>query len=619
MPGRPQRIATAPAGTSGGAADKRPAALLLLATFAAVLWANGIWASAPAAASYGNFWDTTVQVRAGGTGLELTLRELVNDALMAVFFFVVGLEVRREFALGELTNRSRAVVPVVAAAAGLAVPAVIFLAFTAGTENAGAWGVVISTDTAFLLGALAIVGPKVPGRLRIFLLTLAVVDDVAALSVIAVVYTDHLEPAALVLAFAGLAAVFCTRYLPRGRGPVYAVLAVLTWLAFYASGVHPTLAGVGIALLVPVFAPSRHQVEHALDLARIFRQSPNSGYARAAASSLRESISINERLHSAYTPYVDYLILPLFALANAGVRLDGATLDRAARSPLAWGIVSGLVLGKFLGIFGASAVLKRLRIGEFGPGLTLGRIAGGAALSGIGFTIALFIIGLAVEDPVLQNEARVAVLAASVLAFAAGTVVFRVEERRRPAVPPGQILARPVDPGRDHVVGPPDAPLTLVEYGDYECPFCSRATGTIMEVREHFGPELRYVWRHFPLSRVHPNAVAAAEAAEAAARQGQFLPYSAHLFEHQDDLLPEDLLRAAEEMGLDMERFEADQRSAEVSNRVLDDALDAESMDLHGTPTFFIGARRHHGPYDAATLIAALEASRLSGPDPRRP
>ena len=609
---RLRRVATAPGRTGAGTADKRPAALLLLATVLAVLWANGLWANTPFAGSYERFWEATAEVRAGGMVLELTFRELVNDALMAVFFFVVGLEVRREFALGELTNRSRAVVPVVAAAAGLAVPAVIFLGFTAGTPNAAAWGVVISTDTAFLLGALAIAGPKVPGRLRIFLLTLAVVDDVAALSIIALVYTEHLEPVPLLLAFLGLAAVYCTRYLPAGRGAAYAVLAVLTWLAFYASGVHPTLAGVGIALLVPVFAPSRRQVEHALDLATVFRQSPNSGYARAAASSLRESISINERLHSAYTPYVDYLILPLFALANAGVRLDGQTLARAVQSPLAWGVICGLVLGKFTGIFGASTVLKRLRIGEFGPGLTLGRIAGGAVLSGIGFTISLFIIGLAIEDPEVQNEARAAVLAASLLAFACGSVLFRVVERRRPAVPPGQVLARPVNPARDHVVGPADAPLTLVEYGDYECPFCSRATGTILEVREHFGDELRYVWRHLPLTRVHPNAVAAAEAAEAADRQGRFRAYSAHLFEHQENLLPGDLLNAAESLGLDMDRFEADLRSAEVSNRVLDDALDAESMDLNGTPTFFIGTRRHHGPYDAATLIAALEASRHS-------
>ena len=609
MPGRPPRTVSGTAAGSAGAAEKRPAALLLLATVLAVLWAN-----APFAASYEDFWASTLQMRAGSMSLELTAREVVNDALMAVFFFVVGLEVRREFTLGELTNRSRAVIPVAAAAAGIAVPAAVFLLFTAGTEDAAAWGVVISTDTAFLLGALAIVGPRVPGRLRIFLLTLAVVDDVAALSIIALVYTEHVDVVPLLLAFAGLAAVALTRYLPGGRGPVYAVLAVLTWLAFYASGVHPTLAGVGIALLVPVFPPGRREVEHALDLAQVFRQSPNSRYARAAASSLRESISINERLHSAYTPYVNYLILPVFALANAGVQLQGPTLQRALLSPLAWGIVCGLVGGKFIGIFGAAAVLHRLRIGAFGPGLTLGRIAGGAALSGIGFTIALFIIGLAIEDPARQNEARVAVLAASVLAFAAGTVVFRIAERRRPAVPVGEVLARPVDPDRDHVVGPADAPLTLVEYGDYECPFCSRATGTILEVRAYFGSDLRYVWRHLPLPQVHPHAVAAAEAAEAAGRQGRFLEYSAHLFENQDNLLPDDLLGAAAGLGLDVDRFETDLRSAEVRNRVLDDALDAETMDLHGTPTFFIGHRRHHGPYDAGTLIRALEELRSSGP-----
>ncbi|MDN3905725.1 Na+/H+ antiporter NhaA [Arthrobacter sp. YD2] len=604
MPRRSGRSTSLAAPSGGGSADKRPAALLLLATVLAVAWAN-----APFAASYEEFWHSTAELRAGGMVLELSFRELVNDALMAVFFFVVGLEVRREFALGELTNRARAAVPVAAAAAGLLVPALIFLLFTAGTGNAAAWGVVISTDTAFLLGALAIAGPRFPGRLRIFLLTLAVVDDVAALSIIALVYTARLEWVPLPLALLGLAAVYCARYLPAGRGPAYAGLAVLTWLAFYASGVHPTLAGVGIALLVPVFQPGRREVEDAVQLAQVFRQSPNSGYARAAASGLRESISINERLHGAYTPYVNYAILPLFALANAGVRLDRSTVASAVTSPLVWGIICGLVLGKFLGIFGASAVLRRLGAGEFGPGLTLGRIAGGAALSGIGFTISLFIIGLAIPDPAVQNEARVGVLAASVLAFAAGTLIFRIVERS-PAVPPGQVLARPVDASRDHVAGNPDAPLTLVEYGDYECPFCSRATGAISEVRRHFGSELRYVWRHLPLTRVHPHAVAAAEAAEAAHRQGQFFPYSAYLFEHQEQLDPEDLLTAAETLGLDPDRFEADLRSADIRNRVLDDALDAESMDLHGTPTFFIGNRRHHGPYDSATLIRLLEADR---------
>ncbi|MBD7996620.1 Na+/H+ antiporter NhaA [Arthrobacter sp. Sa2CUA1] len=585
--------------------EKRAAALLLLFTLLALLWANS-----PLSFTYSEFWETTVELRAGRWDLELTLQEVVNDLLMALFFFAVGLEVRREFALGELTNRSRAVVPVAGAAAGIALPAVIFLVIAGGTEYAHAWGVVISTDTAFLLGALAIVGPRFPGRLRIFLLTLAVVDDVAALSIIALVYTEQLQVLPLLAGFGGLAAVAASRYLPRGRGAAYAVLAAATWLAFYYAGVHPTLAGVAVALFVPVFAPRRHEVERALELAQTFRQSPNSEYARAAAGSLRESISINERLQSALAPWVSYLILPLFALANAGVQLDGATLAAAARSPLTWGVAGGLAVGKFTGIFGISALLRRLGAGEFGPGLTLGRIAGGAALSGIGFTISLFIISLAIHDPAAANEARVGVLSGSLLAFGLGTVVFKVLEVRAPIEPVGKHLARPVDPGRDHVFGAPDAPLTLVEYGDFECPFCSRATGVVDEVREYFGAELRWVWRHLPLTRVHPHAVLAAEAAEAASLQGRFGPYASGLFADQDHLDPEDLLALAERLGLDLDRFESDLRSADVVNRVRDDALDAEAMDLHSTPTFFVNGVRHRGPYDAAALIRSLEATR---------
>jgi len=585
--------------------EKRAASLLLLFTVLALLWANSA-----VSLSYAEFWETTVELRIGSWDLELTLQEVVNDLLMAVFFFTVGLEVRREFALGELTNRSRAVVPVAGAAAGIALPALVFLLIAGRTEYAHAWGVVISTDTAFLLGALAIVGPRFPGRLRIFLLTLAVVDDVAALSIIALVYTDHLQLMPLLAGFAGLAAVAASRYLPRGRGAAYAVLAAATWLAFYYAGVHPTLAGVAVALFVPVFAPRRHEVERALELAQTFRQSPNSEYARAAAGSLRESISINERLQSALSPWVSYLILPLFALANAGVELDGATLSAAARSPLTWGVAVGLALGKFTGIFGVSALLRRMGLGEFGPGLTLGRIAGGAALSGIGFTISLFIISLAINDDAAQNEARVGVLTGSLLAFGLGTVIFKVLEARAPLEPVGKHLARPVDPSRDHVFGHPDAPLTLVEYGDFECPFCSRATGVVDEVREHFGGELRWVWRHLPLTRVHPHAVQAAEAAEAASLQGRFGPYASGLFEDQDHLEPADLLGLAENFGLDPDRFEADLRSADVVNRVRDDALDAEAMDLHSTPTFFVNGIRHRGPYDAAALIRALNATR---------
>jgi Na+/H+ antiporter NhaA len=596
----------------GAIGQNRAAALLLLiATVVAVVWAN------VAHGAYEAFWEMELTVGLGDIRLDFTLHALVNDALMAIFFFTVGLEVRREFAIGELTSWSRALVPVVAALAGLIVPALLFFWVALPSGYAHAWGVVISTDTAFLVGALALVGPRIPGRLRIFLLSLAVVDDIGALSIIALVYTENFTPLPLLIAAVGLVGVYFTRYLPSGRGPVYATLAIIVWLAFLASGVHPTLAGVAIALLVPVYRPNRRDVEHALDLARTFRQSPNTEYARAAANSLRESISINERLQSAYAPYVAYVILPLFALANAGVELTPEILAGAMTSALTWGIVIGLVAGKFLGVFGSSAMLRLLKIGDFGPGLTLDRIAGGAALCGIGFTISLFIVDLAIDDEVAQNEARVGVLAASVLAFVVATIVFRVSDALHPDVQTGETLVRPVDPRRDHIFGSMQAPYEIVEYGDFQCPFCLKASGSIEEVRRELGDQLRYVWRHAPLTTQHPNALAGAEASEAAALQGRFFEFERGLFSDQEHQLPSDIVRLAASLGLDVERFERDLTEPEVTARVRDDMLDAEAMNISSVPTFFLNGRRHHGPYDAQTLIRSLQASPEQPATPR--
>ncbi|NNH05204.1 Na+/H+ antiporter NhaA [Microbacterium ulmi] len=583
--------------------NRAGALLLLLATAAAVVWAN------ISTGSYHDLWETHLTVGVGDLRLDFTLHALVNDALMAIFFFTVGLEVRREFAIGELTSWSRAVVPVIAAIAGLVVPAVLFVLIASGTGHENAWGIVISTDTAFLVGALALIGPKASGRLRVFLLALAVVDDIGALSIIALFYTADFTPLPLLIAAAGLVGIYFTRYVRYGRGPIYATLAIVVWLSFLASGVHPTLAGVAVALLVPVYRPNRRDVEQALELARTFRQSPNSEYARLAANSLRESISINERLQSAYAPYVAYVILPLFALANAGVELSGEILSAALRSPLTWAIVVGLVVGKFVGVWGSAFVMKTFRWGEFGPGLTLDRIAGGAALCGIGFTISLFIVDLSIDDETAQNQARVGVLAASVIAFVLATAVFRLSDARRPEDDGGRTLVRPVDPSRDHISGPVDAPLTIVEYGDFQCEFCLKASGSIEEVRKELGDGLRYVWRHAPLERFHPNALAAAEAAEAAALQGKLFEFGRSLFADQEHQLPSDIIRRARELGLDVDRFEEDLVSPEVSARVRDDMLDAEAMDITAVPTFYINGQRHIGPYDAQSLIRALYAT----------
>lgn len=587
--------------------ENAAAGLLLAFTLAAILWANSPWGD-----SYWALLDTHVGFNFGAHHFELTVKHLVNDGLMTFFFFIVGLEVTREFAIGELTDRSRAVVPVVAAGAGLLIPAVIFLLFNPSGEDAQAWGVVISTDTAFLIGALAIIRPKFPARLRIFLLTLAVVDDVGALCVIALFYSDRIQVVPLVISVVLIGAIALVRLLPVARGPAYAVLAFGLWVALFVAGVHPTLAGVAVALLIPVFTPERRQVEQAVDLMRAFRQSPNSQYARAATRGLRQSISINERLQTAVGPYVSFLVLPLFALVNAGVLLDRHSVVAALHSPLTWGIVAGLVVGKFVGITGATWFMRRTGIGQLAPGLTLRRVTGGAALSGIGFTISLFIVDIAISDPARKEQALIGVLIASVTAFLAGWAIFRITDWVSPPEPVGMKLLRPVDPERDHIRGNPDAPLTLVEYGDYECPFCSRATGAIDEVRAHFGDELRYVWRHLPLERVHPRAFDAARAAEAAALQGKFFEMGRELFGHQDDLEWSDMYRYAVAIGCDIDRFDQDVRvhSSTVLHRVQDDAQDAELMDLNSTPTFFVNGKRHKGPWDSASLIRALEAGR---------
>lgn len=598
-----ERIADARRGDSS---ETLAAAFLLAATLAALVWANSPWGE-----TYQAFWHTPLSITVGAHGIEPDLQHWVNDGLMALFFFVVGLEVKREFAMGELRDTSRAAVPIVAAVAGLAVPALLFLVLNPSGPASAAWGVVISTDTAFVLGLLAVVGPSRALRLRVFLMTLAVADDVGALAIIAVVYTDDLRVGPLLVSFLGLALVLLLRRMRVWRGAGYLVVSLVTWTAMYLSGVHPTLAGVMIALLLPVYPPRRREVEHAAALTRAFRQSPNPEYARAARLGLERAVSVNERLMRLYQPYTAFLVVPIFALANAGVVLSRETLTAAATSPLTWGIVLGLVIGKFVGITGATALFARIRPQALAPGLTFPQIAGGAALSGVGFTISLFIVDLALEDPLLQDEARVGVLSASVIAALLGWGVFALGARLAPppAGPPTKLL-RPVG-RRDHVRGPVDAPLTVVEYGDFECPFCSKATGVARELREHFGDRVRYVFRHYPLDDYHPHARYAAQAAEAAAAQGKFWEMHDTLFRHSDDLERDAVDGYAAAVGLDMKRYEEDIRTGDFVTRVEDDELDALTSELPGTPAFYLGGadtpRRHDGPHDTATMIRELE------------
>lgn len=577
------------------------AAILVAATLLAVVWVNS-----PIGDTYDEFWHLKAGFVLGPYELILDLKHWVNDGLMALFFFTIGLEVKRELAIGELTDRRRAAVPIVAAVAGLALPALIFLAFNAGTAAAHAWGVVVSTDTAFVLALLALVGPRPGTRLRLFLVTLAVADDIGALTIIAFFYTESLSWGWLGLALLGLAVVGLLRWLRVRRDGAYLAVGILTWIAAYQSGVHATLAGVAIALILPVYPPKREAVERVEAVTRAFRQSPSAEYERLARRQITSSVAINERLQVLLRPFIALVVLPLFALANAGVSLSGESLAAAATSRLTWGVIAGLVIGKLVGVLLGARLAARTPWAELPPGLTHKQLAGGAALAGIGFTISLFIVDLALDDPALQDQARVGVFAASLIAAGLGALSFYLGRADAALSGPPVELLRPVDPERDHIRGRVDAPLTLVEYADFECPFCSKATGSIAELREWLGKDLRYVFRHLPMEQVHPHARAAALASEAAAAQGRFWELADQMFAHSEALEPDDLRAYAAEIGLDLDRFDEDLRTRRYEKRVDDDAIDAETSEVHGTPTFYVNGLRHLGPYDAQTLAVAL-------------
>ena len=583
------------------------AGLLLGAAVVALLWANSPWSD-----TYESLWSTETVIRVGSGELALDLGHWVNDGLMAVFFFVIGLEVRHELSLGELTDRRRIVLPATAALGGMVVPIALFLLLNPSGEATNGWGIVIGTDTAFLLGALALVGPSCPTQLRVFLLTLTVFDDAVAVTVIGVVYSDAVDLPALAVAAGCLAALALFSRYGEWRATVYLLLSAALWVATLESGLHPSIAGMVAGLVIAARAPRRQDVERAASLFRAFRQSPLPDVGYSAAKGLRRAVSVNERLQILLHPWTSFVVVPIFALANAGVDLGGGVLGDALRSPLTWGVVLGLVAGKLLGIGGAALGALRLRLGSLPQGVGEGQMLGGAALSGIGFTVSLLIADLAFDHPELRDEATVGVLIAAALATLAGWVVFRLAAvlrgERTASLP--MVLDRPVDSRRDHVRGAPGAPMTLVEYGDFECPFCGRATGVVSELRERLGDELRYVFRHLPLTDVHEHAELAARAAEAAAEQGRFWEMHDMLFEHQDELEFEDLLGYAGELGLDVEQFVRDLDDERLAERVRADVASAEASGARGTPTFFIGTTRHVGPYDADALARELEQER---------
>jgi len=587
------------------------AAFLLAATVVALVWVN------VDRGSYESLWHTRLSVRLGVHGISLDLRHWVNAGLMTFFFFVVGLEARREFDIGELRERRRLALPLLAGLGGMVVPVLIFLAVNAGNGTAHGWGTAMSTDTAFALGTLVLVGPRFPERLRSFMLTVAVVDDLAALVVIATVYTGHVWMQALLTAVLVFALVLALRAAGVRVGLLFALLGVALWVALLKSGVDPVLAGIAMGLITYAYPASRTDLERASDLFRLFREQPTPELARSAQAGLQSAISPNERLLQMYHPWTSYAIVPLFALANAGISLSASFLGHAFTSPVTLGILFGYVLGKPAGVVGTAWIVTRITGGRLRPPVGWAAVAGGGTIAGIGFTVSILIATLAFHGGRLE-EAKLGVLCAALVSSTATWTLFRATERlpkewrlraligsARPIVD----LAVPVDPERDHIRGPIDAPVTLVEYGDLECPYCGQAEPVVRELLADFG-DLRYVWRHLPLNDVHPMAQQAAEASEAAAKQGAFWEFHDLVLGRQDALRLPDLVGYAGELGLDVDRFEEAVRKHCGRGRIAEDVDGADLSGVSGTPTFFVNGRRHYGAYDIETLTATVRAAR---------
>jgi Na+/H+ antiporter NhaA len=589
------------------------ASVLLAGAAIALVWANSPWSH-----SYESLWSTKLVVRIGGHGIALDLRHWVNEGLMTLFFLVVGLEAKRELDLGELRERRRLTIPAVAALGGMIVPVTIYLAFNAGGPGAHDWGAAMSTDTAFALGAAAVLTPRAATRLRVFLLTLAVVDDLGALLVIATVYTAHVSVMALAIAVALFVALLALRYVPLARGPLSVAIAVGVWIAMLKSGVDPVISGLAIGLATSAYPPSREDLERATDLARSFREQPTPELARSAQQGVASAISPNERLQYGLHPWTGYVIVPLFALANAGVHVTGSLLETAASSPITLGILVGYVVGKPIGITSLSWLASRPAMRGPRSPLSPPLLAAGGAFAGIGFTVSLLISSLAFTGTQL-DEAKLGALGSVMLAPALAWTVLQIVKRLPASVRARQLagtaedildLSQDVDPERDHIRGSEDAPVTLVEYGDFECPYCGRAEPVIRELLSSFDDDIRYVWRHLPLNDVHPNAQLAAEASEAAAAQGHFWEMHDTLLQHQGDLRRSHIATYAQELGLDSQRLLSELHRREYAARVSTDVTSADESGVSGTPTFFINGRRHYGTYDIDTLSAAVTAAR---------
>jgi len=404
-------------------------ALLVLAAIIALIWANSPWSG-----SYESLWNSKATIEIAGHGLSLDLRLWVNDGLMAIFFLIVGLEIKREVTSGHLAGRRAAALPVAAALGGMLIPAALYLAIAGGT-NAKGWGVPMATDIALAVGVLALAGSSVPATLRAFLLGLAVVDDIGAIVVIAIFYSEGVSFTWLGVAGGALALILIARHWGAPQLTLYLGLGTMMWFALHEAGVHPTLAGVICGLLTPMVP---RQTADFIDIDELADLS-DVEHARATVQIARDSVSTVEWLEHLLHPWTSYLIVPLFALANAGIVVSNDSLSSAFRSPIMWGVLIGLLVGKPLGVMLAVKLATRSGSADHPEGTTGRQLLGAGHAAGIGFTVAIFIAELAFDDPSEQSDAKMAILVASILS---GVLAFAVL-RQRPKAAAAAAAAAP--------------------------------------------------------------------------------------------------------------------------------------------------------------------------------
>ncbi len=397
---------------------------LLAATLIALAWANSAWDG-----RYADLVHARLQADFGAFTIDDSLGHLVNDGLMTVFFFVVGLEIKRELLTGELAGRRKAALPVAAALGGMAVPALIYAGWNLGSDSAHGWGIPMATDIAFAMGVLALLGRRVPVSLKVFLLALAIVDDLGAILVIAVFYSGSISLEAVAWAAVVLAAIVALKRAGVQSTDVYVVLGVALWMAVYKSGIHATLAGVILAALTPArpqFAREAFEAS-AVDLLASYRQALAAGDGDRAQQLLGEFEALSrgsesplDRLERMLHPWVSYLIVPVFAFMNAGVAISSSLVSDSLASPVSLGVATGLALGKPVGILLACFLAVRLGLADLPRGLGYRQMLGAGLVAGIGFTVSLFITNLAFDDARMVDEAKLGILAASTVAGLAG-------------------------------------------------------------------------------------------------------------------------------------------------------------------------------------------------------